>query len=113
MAIISFAKTVDEFLSGNKTETRRDWSEEYCIQWMTWYAQGKIIHTAYDKLPRNGGKPIGLFKLTAMPAMERLMTMTAENLKAEGGMCSTVDEFCKLIGKKPKDYVAVIRFKKI
>jgi hypothetical protein len=39
--------------------------------------------------------------------------MPSADLKAEGGICSTLDEFCALTGKSPKDYVTVIRFQKL
>ena len=51
MAIISFAKTVDEFMSGKKTVTRRDWSDAHFIMWRHFWITGCLVHDAYDKLP--------------------------------------------------------------
>lgn len=113
MAIISFANTAGEYLSGNKTETRRDWKYRYYRQWVRWWHKNHLIHDAYDKLPRAGGKPIGKLKLTQIPYPQQLKNMTAKNLIAEGGMCKTVAEFCKLINKSPDDWVTVITFEKI
>ena len=113
MAIISFALTVDEYLSGKKTETRRDWKYKYFRIWLRFWCAGKLVHTAYNKSPRAGGKPIGKFRLTKIPFPQRLKNMSPENLLAEGGMCKTVDEFCEFIGKTPEDWVTVISFKKI
>jgi len=39
--------------------------------------------------------------------------MRKADLYAEGGMCSTLEEFCALIGKAPRDYVTVIKFQKL
>jgi len=113
MAIISFAQTVDEYLSGQKTETRRDWSVEHFLMWRNFWRTHRLIHTAYDKLPYAKGKCIGQFILTHVPYRQQLKNMTPENLIAEGGMCKTVDEFCKFIGKSPEDWVSVITFEKI
>jgi hypothetical protein len=109
MAILSFSLTQEEFLSGNKTVTRRDWAESYHAMW----ERNRLIHDAYDNIPRAGGKKIGEIKLIAKPYKERLADMPLEDLTAEGGMCSTREEFIKLIGKDPDDVVSVIRFVKV
>jgi len=113
MAIISFAKTVDEFKAGIKSCTRRNWSEKQFRMWCKFFDEGKLIHDAYDKNPRNGGEKIGQFKLTVRPYKELLVHMPVSDLKAEGGMCNSMSEFCHLIGKTPLDEVTVIRFKKL
>jgi len=113
MASISFALTKQEFLSGRKTVTRRDWPEEYRRKWQKWFEEGKRDHTAWDKVPFAGGKRIGSFRLTCAPYLERLMDMPLSELEAEGGMCKTREEFCLLIGKNLEDMVTVIRFVKI
>ena len=113
MAIISYAKTTNEYRSGIKTETRRDWSLRQYMMWVNFWNTYRLVHDGYDKLPRNGGKPIGKFRLTDRPFQQQLKDMTAENLIAEGGMCKTVDEFCKFINLKPEHFVTVITFKKI
>jgi len=111
--IISFAKTVDEFLSGKKTETRRDWKYRHFLMWRKFWWKNNCFHEAFNKSPRAGGEFIGIIRLTAKPYRQQLKDMTPENLIAEGGMCKTVDEFCKFIGKSPKDWVTVITFEKI
>ena len=113
MAIISFSKTRAEFLSGKKTMTRRDWSCKQFNIWRGFWKHGNLIHDAYDNNPRNGGLKIGEFQLTCFPYREMLQDMTEDDLKAEGGMCKTIEEFCKFIGKTPETVVTVIRFKKI
>jgi len=113
MAILSFALTKREFLSGNKTVTRRAWSDEHFRMWARMWESKRLIHDAWDNIPRAGGKKIGRLILTAKPYRERLEHMPEDDLLAEGGMCSTLHEFCALIGKSPKDYVTVIRFQKL
>ncbi len=113
MAIISFSLTKSEFLLGKKTVTRRDWSDEHFKMWVNLWDSGKVIHDAWDKIPRAGGKKIGKLILTKRPYKERLDQMPLADLQAEGGMCSTLDEYYSLIDKNPKEYVTVIRFKKI
>ncbi len=113
MAIISFAKTTPEYLSGIKTETRRDWSDRQFEMWVRFWDNGNLIHDAWDKLPRAGGKFIGKFRLTARPYPQRLLYMSKEDLRAEGGMCKTKSEFWDFIGMKPDDFVTVITFEKL
>jgi hypothetical protein len=113
MAILSFALTKGEFLSGKKTVTRRDWSESHYQTWVRMWDTDRRIHDAYDNIPRAGGSKIGELRLTQRPYRERLSDMPVEDLIAEGGMCSTLAEFYKLIGKSPREYVTVIRFERI
>lgn len=113
MAIISFSKTVREYEAGIKSCTRRDWCDRHFSLWQKWYDEGKLIHSAWSKSPRNGGKKLGTFRLTARPYREKLSDMPASDLKAEGGMCATLDEFYELIGLPPEKEVGVIRFERI
>ena len=113
MAILSFTLTKEEFLSGKKTVTRRAWSDEHFRMWVNMWQTQRLVHDAWDNIPRAGGKKIGRLILTAKPYRERLARMPESDLLAEGGMCSTLDEFCALIGKLPNDYVTVIRFQKL
>jgi len=113
MAIISFALTTKEFLSGRKTVTRRDWDVFHYLRWCEWYDAGKRVHQAWDKVPYAGGKRIGTFELTCRPYREQLAYMPFSDMEAEGGMCKTREEFCALIGKSLGDVVTVIRFKKV
>ena len=113
MAILSFTITKSEFLEGKKTVTRRDWSESHFQMWVRMWEQKRLVHDAWDNSPRAGGKKIGRLRLTAKPYKERLMHMPKRDLIAEGAVCSTLEEFCALIGKSPRDYVTVIRFAKL
>lgn len=108
--IISFGLTTKELLSGNKTVTRRDWSAVTFYTWVKAWTLRNLIHDAYDKNPRNGGVKIGTIKLTACPHLQILKNMKYNDLIAEGGMVHSVEDFCKLIGKKPNDVVTVIKF---
>ncbi|MGB2962839.1 MAG: hypothetical protein WBB69_02530 [Anaerolineales bacterium] len=110
MAILSFSLTKDEFLSGKKTVTRRDWADTYHEMWERMWDTNRLIHDAYDNVPRAGGKKIGQIRLIHKPYKERLSDMPLEDLYAEGGMCSSREEFYNLIGKSPEDFVSVIRF---
>lgn len=113
MAILSFSITKQAFLAGRKTVTRRSWSDTHFKMWVRLWESDRLIHDAWDNSPRAGGKRIGRIQLTAKPYKERLLNMPPRDLRAEGGICSTLDEFCRIIGKSPKEYVTVIRFKKL
>ena len=110
MAILSFSLTKDEFLSGKKTVTRREWADTYHEMWERMWDTNRLIHDAYDNIPRAGGKKIGQIRLIHKPYKERLSDMPFDDLDAEGGMCSSHEEFYNLIGKSPEDIVSVIRF---
>ena len=110
---ISFALTKNEFLAGIKTETRRDWKDRTLKTWQNAWDAGRRTHQATDKLLHRGGKIIGRFELTARPEREPLSIMTAENLKAEGGMCATLTEYFALIKQPPEKVMTVVRFKKL
>lgn len=111
--IISFALTEREFMSGLKTETRRDWSDRQLSLWQKQWDEGKFIHDGWNKVPLAGGKFISKFRLTKRPYRQKLSEMNKENLKAEGGMCSTLEEFCKLVEQSPEKEMSVIHFEKI
>lgn len=57
--IISFAWTTPALLAGEKTVTRRDWDPNYARR----FRKGMEV-LAYDRQPRNGGKPIARLRLT-------------------------------------------------
>jgi len=60
--IISFSLTLDAFLAGVKTVTRRAWKAHYAAR----FRQGDILY-AYDRRPDFGGKPVALIRLTQTP----------------------------------------------
>ena len=110
MAIISFALTTREFLSGGKTVTRRAWKQGQTERWQRFWDEGKLLHEAWDKVPFAGGKKIGEFFLAMRPYTEKLRDMPESDLTAEGGMCASIGEFCELIGMGLDNEVTVIRF---
>ena len=61
MKYISFAWTTPALLAGRKTVTRRDWNDRYART----FQPGELVQ-AYDKLPRNGGKPIALLRIVSV-----------------------------------------------
>jgi hypothetical protein len=113
MAIISFSMTKNEFLEGSKTVTRRNWSDRHFRMWENLWETEQYVHDAWDNIPIAGGTKIGKFRLTARPYRERLSEMPVEDLAAEGGMCSNLDDFYELTGMSESDIVTVIRFEKL
>ena len=113
MAIVSFSLTTEEFISGRKKVTRRDWSNKHLLMWQNFWDKNHLLHDAWDKIPIAGGKFIGNFRLTNRPYIEQLKEMPVKDLKDEGGMCSSLEEFYNFIGKSPNDYVTVLRFEKL
>ena len=111
--IISFALTASEFLNGGKTETRRDWKDRTLRVWQCAWDHGHHVHQASDKAIYRGGKIIGRLLLTARPERQSLFFMTPTDLKAEGGMCRTVVEFCHLVKQSPVKPMTVIKFQKL
>lgn len=77
--IISFAWTTPALLAGSKTVTRRDWSADYARRFR------KGMETlAYDRGPRNGGKPIARLRLTADVTYEQDADAPDADWEAEG-----------------------------
>lgn len=113
MAIITFALTQDEFIQGNKTVTRRSWADKHFEMWARLWDMDRRVHDAWDRVPIAGGRKIGTIELTARPYKEKLSDMPQSDLIAEGGMCSSIEEFCTFIGKSHDESVAVIRFRKL
>ncbi|MFV2016372.1 MAG: hypothetical protein ACC656_13150, partial [Candidatus Heimdallarchaeota archaeon] len=89
------------------------WADSYHEMWERMWDTNRLIHDAYDNIPRAGGRKIGQIKLIDKPYKEKLVDMPLKDLKAEGGMCSSREEFYNLIGKSPEDIVSVIRFRRI
>ena len=110
---ISFALTAREFITGIKTETRRDWTDRTLRMWQRAWDEGRRIHQATDRPLHRGGKVIGSLELTARPEREPLNTMTKTSLKAEGGMCATLPEYYELMGQTPEKVMTVVRFRRI
>ena len=92
--ILSFGYTY-QYLPA-KTVTRRNWSENYYQQWVKAWNTGKVVHQAWDYSPyvkSKNPKQIGIITLSCAPCREKLLEMPESDLIAEGGMCTTVQEF--------------------
>jgi len=90
MKIISFAWTTDALVKGLKTETRRDWTDDYARQ----FRVGDVCK-AFNKNPRCGGKEIARIQILKNPYRESIYKMTDKDEKAEGGQWDSADEFIK------------------
>lgn len=111
--ILSFALTATEFLSGQKTATRRNWTPRTLLVWQRAWDSGRLEHQAVNRGLYRGGKIIGKFRLTARPELSPLSAMTTADLVAEGGMCQTVAQFCQFVGQTPDKQMVVVKFKKL
>ncbi|MEG4419413.1 hypothetical protein QUA70_12490 [Microcoleus sp. LAD1_D5] len=89
---ISFAQTVDELVSGKKTQTRRAWQDDYAKSFIRYFEENIAI-PALDKGRHRGGRKLGFIKLTQRPYQQYLSQMSATDLQAEGGMVATAKEF--------------------
>ncbi len=89
---ISFGKTL-RYLP-RKTVTRRVWKDKHAQKFINAFHHNKLVK-ALDKDIRYGGKQIGWCRLLCAPYKEQLAAMPVGDLKAEGGMCSSVAEFVK------------------
>jgi hypothetical protein len=108
MKIVSFAATVETFLTGKphpKTVTRREWKDHYASK----FHVGDVCK-AYDKSPRNGGKQIGLIRILKKPYRQNLKDMTKEDLLKEGGRWDTLEDFEELFNIEDP---YVVEFEKI
>jgi hypothetical protein len=104
MRIISFAWTIKEVLTGQKTVTRRFWIDEYAKA----FKKGDLV-SAWDKLPYAGGKKIAILRLTCNPYKEPLYQMTDAEERAEGGKWGSASAFVREM-EKPGQIPWVIRF---
>jgi len=94
----------------HKTVTRRTWKDTHAKKFIKAFHQNKLIK-ALDKDIRYGGKQIGWCRLLCAPYKEQLSVMPNGDLAAEGGMCSSVEEFVQQYFKGNSNLeVWVIRF---
>jgi hypothetical protein len=89
---ISFSKTINELVSGKKTQTRRAWQEDYAKNFIRYFEEGVKI-PALNKGRHRGGGELGYIRLTQRPYQQYLSEMTPTDLQEEGGMVSTSQEF--------------------
>lgn len=108
--IISFAWTVGPLVEGLKKRTSRDWSDRHLAAWQRAWDEGRLVHEAWDKGPRAGGKRIGQIRLTQRPRRERLGDVTLRDLIAEGSLWGSIEEFIELMGGDPEKRLAVVWF---
>lgn len=95
---VIFAHTAAPLLAGTKTVTRRNWPSDYAAL----FTPGSV-HTAYDKSPRHGGKPIAFVKTVSVRREAlALLTNSAAYGKAEMALEGMADI-------APADYVAAYR----
>jgi hypothetical protein len=81
-----------------KTCTRRDWKDSHAAKFVNAYdraaAAGQQLRVpAIDKAYHADGKQIGWCIFTVRPYKEALNAMGFHDLCAEGGMCSSTEEF--------------------
>lgn len=108
--ILSFAWTNDVLLAGNKTCTRRVWSDRTARAWVNAYQSDRLIHSAWNKCSFvKGAKKVADIRLTQLPYQERLGDMPQSDLDAEGGLWASKNEFINLFGS-PDTVVWVVRF---
>ncbi len=109
--ILSFAWTSLVLLSGQKTCTRRSWSNRTAQSWLKAYNNGRLVHQARDKCAFcHLAKKIALLRLTQPIYQERLCDMPESDLEAEGGLWASKQEFIDLFGGNPNRVVWVVRF---
>jgi hypothetical protein len=117
MPWISFAWTTPALLAGKKTVTRRLWDDRFAQRFIWAYRNDDPV-IAYDKNPRNGGKPVATILLTEEPHKERLGDMPFQDVEAEGGLwLDRADFIAAFLEKNPvcteDTQLWVIRFKLI
>jgi hypothetical protein len=117
MPWISFAWTTPALLAGRKTVTRRLWDDRFAQRFIWAYQNGDPV-IAYDKNPRNGGKPVATIRLTAEPCKESLGDISEADVRAEGGLWLDAEDFiAAFLDKNPllteNSQVWVIRFELI
>jgi hypothetical protein len=106
---ISFAQTIDELISGKKTQTRRAWQDDYAKNFIRYFDENILI-PALDKGRHRGGHELGFIKLTQRPYQQYLSEMTATDLQGEGGMVATAQEFIDTFFEGQNKLVWVLHF---
>ena len=98
MLIISFAWTTAALTSGNKTCTRRNWSDDYARM----FRAGTKCQ-GWDRSPRIGGRQVAVISLTRDAYAQSTGSMTEADYEAEG--LAWMEQTGKLIrGKTPRQF---------
>jgi hypothetical protein len=106
---ISFSRTIDELISGKKTQTRRAWQIDYAKNFIRYFDENIAI-PALNKGRHRGGHELGFIKLTQRPYQQYLSEMSLTDLQAEGGMVSTAQEFIETYFEGQDKLVWVLHF---
>ena len=106
---ISFSKTINELISGKKTQTRRAWQDDYAKSFIRYFDENIAI-PALDKGRHRGGRELGFIKLTQRPYQQYLSEMSATDLQEEGGMVETAQEFIDTFFEGQDKLVWVLHF---
>lgn len=103
---ISFRMTAYELVYGLKSCTRRRWKASTAAHF-----KAGTVHVGWSNLPRvSGARRLARIRATQDAYLERLGDLPLADLKAEGGMCETVEEFIRLIEGDPDEQLYVARF---
>ncbi len=106
---ISFSRTVNELVSGNKTQTRRAWQDDYAKNFIRYFDESIAI-PALNKGRHRGGHGLGFIKLTQRPYQQYLSKMSPIDLQEEGGMVATAQEFIDTFFEGQDKLVWVLHF---
>ena len=106
---ISFSRTINELISGKKTQTRRAWQDDYAKNFLRYFDENIAI-PALDKGRHRGGHELGFIKLTQRPYQQYLSEMSLADLQEEGGMVATVQEFIDTYFEEQDKLVWVLHF---
>lgn len=106
---ISFSRTINELISGEKTQTRRAWQDDYAKNFIRYFDENIAI-PALDKGRHCGGRELGFIKLTQRPYQQYLSEMSPTDLQEEGGMVATVQEFIDTFFEGQDKLVWVLHF---
>lgn len=106
---LSFSMTIEELLSGKKTQTRRMWNEGYASHFIRYFEE-KIAIPALNKGRYRGGHELGHIRLTQRPYQQLLSEMTTQDLLEEGGMVETTQEFIDRFFEEQDKLVWVLHF---
>lgn len=90
MMWISFRYSLPEVLDGSKISTMRPWADKHAAK----FKEGDMVR-AYDRNPRNGGKPKAVIRITRAPFKGTLHDLVYERhrLEKEGHPEMTIQDF--------------------